>query len=139
MDNQLTFDILPFDPMVTPDGGIQLPLDLDDFICQLRAKFANGEINTNKSGEETHIRLYIATEQYGQLLVAQFTESPSYFFVSGWPKRMAKELILWYRHYVPISYPLFLIIPEPLFVAELTANTTLEDIEKMYPFPVPDD
>ena len=66
-------------------------------------------------------------------------EHPSQFCVSGWPKRMAKELIFWYRHYVPLEYPLFLLIPEYGYVAELTGDTTLDDIEKMYPFPMPDE
>jgi hypothetical protein len=139
MGNQLYFDILPFDPTVTPDAKIHLPIDLDDFARQLRDKWPNGDVLVDKSEGEADITFYITTEKYGRWLVAGFIENYSQFYVSGWPKRIAKELIFWYRHYVPMKYPLFLVIPESGFVAELTDHTSLDDIEKMYPFPVPDD
>jgi len=139
MGNQLIFDILPFDPTVTPDAKIQLPIDLDDFARQLRDKWPTGEIHIDKSGGETEIRLYISTERYGPWIIAGFLENHSNFYVAGWPKRMAKELIFWYRQYVSPKYPLFLVIPDSGYVAELTEHISLDDIENMYPFPVPED
>jgi hypothetical protein len=139
MGNQLYFDILPFDPNVVLDAKIQLPIDLDDFAQQLRDKYLAGEVHIDKTEGKRNVTLSISTEKYGPWIVAGFIENHSYFYVSGWPKRMAKELILWYRHLVPMNYPLFLVIPEDGFVAELTAQTTLADIEKMYPFPVADE
>jgi hypothetical protein len=139
MSNQLIFDILPFDPIHAPTTTIKLPLDLDDFAQQLREKWPAGEVRIGKNKEGTSVKLYLPIQRYGPWIVAGLIEIDSYFYVSGWPKQIAKELILWYRHYVPLSYPLFLVVPETENVYELTANTTSDDIEKMYPFPVSDE
>jgi hypothetical protein len=138
MGNELTFDILPFDPMVIPNPQIALPIDFDDFAQQLRDKWPAGEVSIHTAEGETCIRLYITT-RYGPWNVAGFIEGYSQFYVEGWPKRIAKELIFWYRQYIPTNYPLFLVIPESGYIAELTAQTSLDDIERMYPFPVPED
>lgn len=139
MGNQLAFDILPFDPTVTPSARTQLPIDLENVAHELRTRWPNGQVRVTQIGEQPIVRLYISTEQEGPWVVAEYTENPSFFWVSGWPKRIAKELILWYRHYVPMNYPLFLIIREDCFVTELTERTTLDDLENMYPYPVADE
>ncbi|MFN8372244.1 MAG: hypothetical protein U0694_05125 [Anaerolineae bacterium] len=139
MSNRLVFDILPFDPLVTPDAKIHLPIDLDDFVRQLQNTYPNGEIRVTKNEGNTSIDLSIWTETEGRWCVANFSETHNYFWVSGWPKRIAKELILWYRRYIPPKYPLFLVIPEYGYVTELTAHLSSNEIEKMYPYPVSDD
>lgn len=139
MSDELIFTILPFDPRVTPDNEVRLPIDLDNFTHQLREKWPNAEINIYKSEEGTIVRLYVSTRTQGEWNVAGFEENYSQLYVSGWPKPIAKEIILGYRHYVPTHNRLFLVTPENDYTAELTANTSLNDIEKMYPFPVPDD
>lgn len=139
MSNKLVFHILPFDPRTVLDSKLQLPIDLDDFARQLQDTWPTGEVHINRSDVGTNIRFYISTQEQGPWVVAAFTEYPSQLQVSGWPKRIAKEIIFWYRHYIPINHPLFLLIPESGYVTELTAYTTLDDIEHMYPFPIPDD
>ena len=139
MGNRLTFDILPFDPIAAPATTIKLPIDLDDFAQQLQKKWPAGEVCVDKSSEGAVVRLNISIPEDERWIVAGFIENCSYFYVSGWPKHIAKALILWYRQYVPLSYRLFLVVPETENVYELTANTTFDAIEEMYPFPVSDD
>ena len=141
MSHELIFDILPFDPLIVPNHEIRLPIDVDDLLIQLQKKVPNAETQIRKSEGVLEILVYIHTEQYGPRIVATYIEDHklSQFNVNGWPKRIARELIFWYRHYVPLSYPLFLVIPSRGFVAELTIDTMLEDIDKMYPFAVSDD
>ena len=139
MSHELVFDILAFDLLIVPNRVVQLPVDVDELANRLREKLPDAEVELHTSEGESHIRVYIQTEKYGPRIVATFIENYSQFNVYGWPKRIAKELIFWYRHYIPLSYPLFLVIPYTGFVAELTANTSLEDIDNMYPYPVSDD
>ena len=133
------FDILPYNPITTPDAKIQLPIDLKDLTQQFRDKWPIGEIRLDKDLANPDVTLCIPIKNYGPRIVAGYIVNYSYFYVSGWPKHIAKELIFWYRHYVPSVYPLFLIIPESGYITELPTNVTLDDIENMYPFPVADD
>ncbi|MCL4247415.1 MAG: hypothetical protein KJ065_04615 [Anaerolineae bacterium] len=139
MSSELVFTILPFDPWVTPGNEVRLPIDLDDFARQLQAKWPGSEIKIHRSEEGRIARLYVPTRTQGKWNIAGFEEDYSQLYVSGWPKSTAKEIILWYRHYVPICYRLFLVTPENDHAVELTENITLDDIEEMYPYPVSDE
>jgi hypothetical protein len=140
MSSYQYFDILPFDPLLDTAPQITLPFDRDDLVRQLQAKCPNSEIRVSSTdGGLAAIYLYISHEVYGPWVVAQFTEPYDTFHVSLWPKRLAKELIRWYRSYIPLSYPLFILYPDTGYVAELPANVSLEELENMYPFPVEDE
>lgn len=139
MSHRLVFDILPFDPMILPNPQISLPIDFDDFAAQLQAIIPDSEIRIKKKQEEIYIDLFITHEKVGRWFIAGFDDVYDVLYVAGWPKCIAKALILWYRSYISSSYPLFLVIPEYGFVAEITVDTSAEDIENMYPYPVPED
>ena len=139
MSHELVFTILPFNPLITPDAKIQLPVDHDDLIRQLQRLWPSGEVTSFTSEGDTVIRLYIPTKREGNWNIASFLDDYSIFEVSGWPKPAAKKIILWYRQYIPMRYPLFLVIPEDGSVTELTASTSSDDIDKLYPYSVLDD
>lgn len=139
MSHELIFTILPFDPLIVPNLEIKLPIDVDDLANQFRKKFPDADVDIRQDNETTDIRVYISTEKQGPWIITEFSEDDSILHVNGWPKRIAKELVFWYRGHIPQTYPLFLVIADHGYVAELTASTTLDDIENMYPFPVPDD
>ena len=139
MSHDPYFNIIPFDPLVVPNPKIQLPIDFDDFAQQLQKLQPTGELRINKSNGEVDINLHISTEKYGSHIVAHFIEDFNQFCVSLWPKRLSKEIIFWYRHYIPMNYSLFLVVPEYGDVTELAPNITLDDIEKLYPFPLPEE
>ena len=141
MSNELIFDILSFDPLIVPNREVQLPIDVADLASQLQEKLPDADLEFHKSESQSTIRVYIQTEKYGPRILVTFHQDDDFsqFNVYGWPKYISRELIYWYRQYIPISYPLFLVIPSRGYVAELTADTSLEDIDKMYPYSVPDD
>jgi hypothetical protein len=134
MSSDLIFYVLPFDPTLTSEAKIRLPFDLDDFAQRLGENFPDGELRIDKSEGNIHIRLYLQSEEYGTIVVANFVADESTILeISGWPKRMAKELILWYRQHVSQKYPLFLIVSGSGEMIKLTEHTSSEDIEKLYP------
>ena len=144
MSSYQYFDILPFDSTVspdTPDTPAPVPIDLDDFAQRLQDQCPTGKIRIIGSGEETHIVLYISTEHEEDWVLFNFYlwENSPIVQISYWPNRFSKALVFWYRHYIPMHFPLFLVIPEKDYIAELTAQTSLDDIEQMYPFRIPDD
>jgi hypothetical protein len=139
MGNLLIFYILPFDPNLVIDSKENLPVDFNDFARTLQQKWPEAQIAVNQQGEEKTISLYINTAKEGLWNVAGYSENPTQLYVTAWPKRTAKELILWYRNYIPSEYSLFLLIPEDGYVVELKPQLSLEDIETMYPFPVADE
>ncbi|MEO8613478.1 MAG: hypothetical protein ABI690_36655 [Chloroflexota bacterium] len=142
MSHHYYFDLIPFDPldpMVNSNTKVELPIDWDDFAHQLQILCPTGEIHTNTADSGKHIRFYIYDERQDPWVMVNVIDEHSVIQVSLWPKRLAKEIILWYRQYVPASYPLFCVIEEFGDVTELTADLTSDDIEKLYPFPVSDD
>ncbi len=139
MSNELIFNLLPFDPMIVPNHYIQLPIDVDDLANWLQEILPNGQIEISGKSGDKYITVYIQTEEYGEWNVVGYDEGISSLSVKGWPKRIAKEIIFRYRHYVPLSNPLFLVIPITGYVTELSADVTLDDIEKMYPSSVSND
>ena len=140
MSHNYYFNIIPFDPSIIPNPQIPLPIDWEDFQRQLQIICPDGEIETGAADGEKFLYLRIDHEQMGEdWVVAIFDEGYSVFQVSVWPKRLAKAIIFWYRHYIPASYPLYSVIPAYGNVTELTADITLDDIEKLYPFPMSED
>ena len=139
MSNRLIFDILLFDPRIVPNRDIPLPIDLDDFIHQIKEKWPISEILDRGKDNERHIVFYISTQHNEPWVVANYIADGSQLQVSSWPKSISKPLIYWYRQYIPFNYPLFLVIPSYGYVVELTVDTTLDDIERMYPYSVADD
>jgi hypothetical protein len=134
------FDILPYSPWLVPSPKVDLDIDWDDFAHQLQALYPTGEIRRGTFVDGTaFLDLIISIESQPSRVMAVFTEADSNFSVRLWPKRLAKEIVLWYRHYIPLSYPLFAFILEYGQVTELKTDLTLDDIEKMYPFPMADD
>jgi hypothetical protein len=131
MGNLYYFDIVPFDPLIVPNVKVHLPIDFDDFVQQVRARWPIEEVRIHKTDEETSIDFYISTKRVGPWVMATFLEGWSDFCVSVWPKSMAKEIILWYRQYIDLSYRLFMVIAAIGDVVELTAQTSTDDIEKM--------
>jgi hypothetical protein len=139
MSNPLMFDILPFDPTVIPNPEVRLPIDLDDLVQQLQENWPGGEVLVDKTEGDASIRLYVSIEDYGEWILGGFIERHSYFYVMGWPRRMAKDLIHWYRQYIPARITLYIVVSDVGNVTELKPDITLDDIEKLYPFPVADD
>ncbi|MEZ4668380.1 MAG: hypothetical protein R3E39_10735 [Anaerolineae bacterium] len=140
MSNKLMFYLLPFDPQVMKDAKIRLPINLSDFIEHLQKDFSTGKVTVDKLGEQTVIGLYITTEKNEPWVVANLTSKDNTVLeISGWPKGLAKKLILWYRQYIDKQYPLFLVVSFNGNVHELTEQTSPEDIESLYPYPVPED
>lgn len=139
MGNRLVFDILPFNPLVEPNGKARLPIDLNDLAHRLRDKYPDGEVHIVKFEDESVvIRLYISVRNE-PWNIAGFIEDGSQFYVEGYPKRIAKEIIAWYRDYVPSNSPLFLVEPDSGFVVELKTGLSPDHVEKMYLYPVPDE
>src|SRR5215207_8704878 len=134
MSHELIFSILPFDPWLTPEDEIRLSIDLDNLKQQLQDKWPNVKITTYKDAEGEVVRLYISTKSQGEWNIAGYSTDYCQFYVNGWPKPIAKEIILWYRQFVPEQYRLFLVSPENDYAAELTSNNTLDDIESFYPY-----
>ena len=139
MSQDYYFDIMPFDPLVDSDSKVELPIDWDDFARQLQILCPAGEIRSGTAEWGNYLRFYIYDERQGPWVVVNVIHEYSVIEVSIWPKRLAKEIILWYRHYIPSSYNLFCVIAAYGEVTELTADITSDDIEKLYPFPVSDD
>jgi hypothetical protein len=132
MSSYKHFSILPFDPLITPIPKISLPIDWYDFQRQLQILCPEHEIRTGITDGEKYLHLITNEELEGS---ATWIEGYSDFNISYWPIPFSTRLVLWYRNYIPLSYPLYFLIPEDGYVAELTADLTLDDIEKMYPFP----
>ena len=82
-----------------------------------------------QKGDDGYVWLFIETEGFGPLVIASFIVSYSMFEISWWPEDMAKQIMFWYRQYIPSSYPLFVVIPDIGKVAELPANSEFRDIE----------
>ncbi len=139
MSNHTYFDIMPFDPMVIPNPKIALPFDWEDFQHQLQIICPDSEIRTEITDGEKYLDLFITLEQDEPWAVAHFLGSYNVFMISLWPKRLAKEILLWYRRYIPPSYRLFSVIEEYGEVTELPVDITSDDIEKLYPYFVPED
>lgn len=137
MSHNLVFNILPFDPRNTQKAEIPLPVEPQNLADTLRANWPKGDIQTYTKDNETEIRFYINSKKYGTWLVAHYDESfGGCFFVSGWPKTLATELIRWYRKYIPHEFPLFVVVVESGKIYELTPSTTIEDVHAMYPYSV---
>jgi hypothetical protein len=134
MSHWLGFNILPFDWKLTPQAEIQLPVDLDDFAKRLQAIYPAGEVNVFNHESSTTIRLYISIEPSVPWMVAQLDQGKNTILdVSAWPKPLAVRLVLWYRQYINLKYPLFLIISDTGKGIELTENTSQQDVEDVYP------
>jgi hypothetical protein len=134
MSHRLGFDILPFDWKSTQQVEIQIPIDLDDFAHSLQAVYPAGEINLFKHEDSTTVRLYISVEQYGPWMVAQLAQGKNTILdVSAWPKLLAIKIILWYRQYINLKYPLFLIVSDTGEGIELRSDTSQQEIENVYP------
>src|SRR5690348_15777895 len=97
MSHNYYFNIIPFNPSIIPNPQIPLPIDWDDFQRQLQIICPGSELRIGMTDGEPFLRLYITDEKIGPWIVAYFLEGYSVFLVSLWPKRLAKELILWYR------------------------------------------
>ena len=139
MSHNYYFNILPFDPWIVPNPKIPLPLDWEDFQHQLQIICPDGEIEAGMRDNEKFLRLRIHHEEMGEWVVAIFDEGYSVFLISLWPKQLAKAIVHWYRQYIPANYRLYSVIPDFGEVTELSPDLTLEDIEKLYPFPMSDD
>lgn len=85
------------------------------------------------------IKIYIQTEKFGRWNLGGYITSYSQLYVRGWPKRMAMELMLAYRRYVPFNIPLFAVIADLGQVHELTVDITPAELESLYPYPVSDE
>jgi hypothetical protein len=130
----LGFYVLPFDWRLTSQAEIQLPINIDDFAQHLQAVYPAGEVRVVTVEGSTAVRLYITTEQLEPWVVGNLSQGKNTILdISAWPKPLAVRLILWYREYVSLKYPLFLVISDTGEGIELTGITSAQDIENLYP------
>jgi hypothetical protein len=137
MSNHLIFYILPFDPKVPSQSGVQLPVDLEDFAQKIRTLFPSMDIQVTKREKYRSVALYINVEKFGPWIVGSFVMNENTTFeISGWPKNIATQLIMWYRKYIPSDINLYLIVSVNGDTLQLKENTSIEEIESIYPFDV---
>jgi hypothetical protein len=134
MSHWLGFNVLPFDWRLTPQAEIQLPIDLDDFAQQLHAVYPAGEVNVFNDKTSITVRLEITTAWGDPWMLAQLDQGRNTILdIDAWPKPLAVRIILWYRQYVSLKYPLFLIVSDTGEGIELTKDTSPQDVENVYP------
>lgn len=136
MSHKLTFNVLPFDPRHAQKAEIPLPITPQDLADTLQTNWPDGDVQIYSKRDETVVRFYITFKE-DLWLMARYTESfGGCFFVSGLPKTLATEIILWYREYIADKLALFVVVVESGSIYDLTSSTTTKDIDRMYPFPI---
>lgn len=111
-----------------------MPIDVDDFAQRLQAECPSGEITIVNHEGSTVVRLYVLTEQNDPWVVANLIcGKPTQLEISAYPKSLAVQLILWYRHYLSLKYPLFLVVANDGDQIELTELTSAKDVEDHFP------
>ena len=135
MSQWLGFYILPFDWILDPESQyLELPIDMDDFAERIQAECPSGEVEFAKHENSVEVMLYVLTEQNDPWIAARLvTGKPTLLNISAYPKDLAVRLILWYRRYVDLKHPLFMVIADTGEQIELTEHTSAKEVEDHFP------
>lgn len=135
MSNWYGFLVLPFDWRVAPQSKVQLPIDIDDFAQELRSQCPCGEVVIKRDKDSASVLLYVLVEPDDPWVAANLIYGENtQLEISAWPKKLAMQLIRWFRHYIDSNHPLFVVVlPDGTGTIELTDNTSQQDVEALYP------
>ncbi|GEM_PF-4042422 len=126
MSNKPLIYVLTYDPSVDNGVGIEIPVEVPDFIQGLREVFP---IYTIEVESETDFRVYMDVPEYGPYIVAGFHQVPVTFLeVSTFPEDTAIEISFLYRQHVDEEHRLFLALTADSRTIEITKTMLREQI-----------
>lgn len=133
---EVVFYILPYSEIGQSTKGSErkfesdLSVNVGEFSEELKKLWPKSEVDMSNNNGSQEVQWQIPEPSFDACRGALFRNS--IVEISSHPFEIVVEFVLWYRHYVPFKYRLFMMVPEGNSVIELVENTNSQDIRRAF-------